>query len=61
MEPKGARCNVCRKDLTRAEFDALVFIGNQPFENDEGKPSMLVMRNCKCGSTITIEVTPDAV
>lgn len=44
-------CTCCERTYTRADWEALSFVGNQ-----EGGERMLQLRNCPCGTTLSIEV-----
>jgi hypothetical protein len=50
-------CSTCKRELSQAEWTNIPSIGHQvippyPPENDPGE--VLEMRNCTCGSTLTV-------
>jgi len=42
--------------LDDAAWSALVRIGAMPDEDDDGRPFVLELRNCPCGSTLAREI-----
>lgn len=51
------KCSKCGRMISQEDWDAMPLVGHQvippyPKENDPGE--VLEMRNCECGSTLTI-------
>jgi hypothetical protein len=52
-------CSIAQHDalkLDRERWSALLFVGVQ--NDDDGRPE-LELRNCACGSTLAIAITPE--
>jgi hypothetical protein len=51
-------CTCCGAEFTRAAWETCKFIGYQPQYDENGAESStrLELRNCACGSTLSIEV-----
>lgn len=47
-------CTCCNRAITRAEWGSLRYVGMQP---DDVAP--LEMRDCRCGSTLAVELGPE--
>ena len=56
---------MCSRDHTALKLDSaawrsLEWVGVQRFDGHDGEPPLVLeLRNCTCGSTLAIEITPD--
>jgi hypothetical protein len=46
------RCSCCGRTYTPVQFSALFYVGRQ----EDGLGSYLKLRNCSCGSTISVQL-----
>jgi|GEM_PF-3957197 len=58
--PFCVRC-ACGRSYSLQEWSALELVGHQPVPAEHDEPAMLLeLRNCRCGSTISVDLGPAA-
>ena len=55
-----AACTCCNRTFTHAEWDRLVLIGGMDANDRHNPLKVLELRNCPCGSTISLARTASA-